>query len=438
MASKDRPPFEADIEALSHDGRGIARVDGKVWFIDGALPGEHVTARGLKGRRNYGIGVLEVIAQPSEQREEPRCKVFGICGGCALQHLNYKAQLDFKAQVIKDAFFKSRITELPDLERISAEPWHYRRRARLGVRYVPQKGGVLVGFRERNKSYVTPLTECPVIAPQVDRLLPHLAPLIEGLSIRDRLPQIEIAVGENATALVFRHLEPLSSEDLVKLQHFSGAHGVQVLTQSKGPETILPLVGSAHDPLEYRLPDFDIRMQFTPTSFIQINADINAALVSRVMNWLELDADDQVLDLFCGLGNFALAAARRAERVVGVEGESNLVTQAAENATRNGLVNAQFECRDLFDDSVSTWSPGLFSKVIVDPPRSGAMEALKSVASRIGPKMIAYVSCNPATLARDAEYLVNQGGYRISRMAMADMFPHTAHVETIALFERMA
>jgi len=436
VSGNPRPTFEADVEALSHDARGIARVDGKVWFIEGALPGERVTARGLKGRRNYGIAALESIDKASARRTTPRCEVFGICGGCALQHLEYPAQLEFKEQVVKDAFIKSRVIDLPHIEHVSAEPWHYRRRARLGVRFVPQKGGVLVGFRERNKSYVTPLQECPVIAPEVDAVIPFLAPLIEGLSIRDRLPQVEVAVGEGVAALVFRHLEPLSTADLEQLHQFADQHGVQILTQAKGPDTILPLSPETAQSLEYRLADFDLRMRFTATSFIQVNAAINAALVSKSIDWLTLTPTDRVLDLFCGLGNFSLAAARRAGTVMGVEGEAALVSQAQSNAEMNQLENVNFECRDLFDESAASWEPGLFSKVIVDPPRTGAMESLKAVVGNIQPEVIAYVSCNPATLARDSEYLINQGSYRLTRVAMADMFPHTAHVETLALFER--
>ena len=429
---------ETQIEGLSHDGRGVARIEGKVWFVEGALPGETVSVKRLKGRRSYSTGVVDSIIVKSADRVKPKCGYFGICGGCAVQHLSYAGQLDFKKQVVSDALVGAQVP-LPDqIDILSADPWAYRRRARLGVRYVPKKGGALVGFRERNNSYITGLESCDVLVKSVSDLLPSLRGLIEQISVRDQLPQIEVAVGENATALVFRHLKPLTDPDRDALAAFGEIHQTQIFTQSKGPKTVTAVWPTEPDSLNYPLEKFGLTIEFSPVDFVQINGAINEKLVEIITSWLELNHQDEVLDLFCGLGNFSLATAQSAKKVLGVEGEPSLVQKAELNASRNQIQNATFRTRDLFDDGIADWSEGNFSKVIVDPPRSGAREALKRVVDDVKPEAIAYVSCNPATLARDSADLIESGIYRLDRLLVADMFPHTAHVETAALFKQIS
>lgn len=438
MAPESREPFDAKIGGLSHDGRGVTRIDGKVWFVEGALPGEKVIVKPIRGKRSYSLGVTETILRPSASRVEPRCAAFGVCGGCALQHLEYPKQLAFKKTSVIETLGAAGVQVPQDIVQLQAEPWSYRRRARLGARLVPKKGGVLVGFRERNKSFITPLTHCPVIHPSVDPVLARMPQLIGQLSIPDRIPQIEVAAGENGTALVFRHLSPLRESDLSLLKQFAVQEGLLIYTQSKGPETAIPLDVSATPELFYTLKAFDLKISFSVTQFVQVNSAINELLVELAVDWLAPDEKDRVLDLFCGLGNFSLALARRAGQVLGVEGDETLVRKAEENASANGINNARFQARDLFSDSVLDWDPGHYSQVLVDPPRSGAIDVLKNISSRLNPDRIAYVSCNPATLARDAAYLTGPGGYRLTRLAVADMFPHTAHIESAVLFERSA
>ncbi|RZO21831.1 MAG: 23S rRNA (uracil(1939)-C(5))-methyltransferase RlmD [Candidatus Thioglobus sp.] len=438
MKADPTASVETQIEGLSHDGRGVARIEGKVWFVEGALPGETVSVKRLKGRRSYSTGVVDSIIVKSADRVKPKCGYFGICGGCAVQHLSYAGQLDFKKQVVSDALVGAQVP-LPDqIDILSADPWAYRRRARLGVRYVPKKGGALVGFRERNNSYITGLESCDVLVKSVSDLLPSLRGLIEQISVRDQLPQIEVAVGENATALVFRHLKPLTDPDRDALAAFGEIHQTQIFTQSKGPKTVTAVWPTEPDSLNYPLEKFGLTIEFSPVDFVQINGAINEKLVETITSWLELNHQDEVLDLFCGLGNFSLATAQSAKKVLGVEGEPSLVQKAELNASRNQIQNATFRTRDLFDDGIADWSEGNFSKVIVDPPRSGAREALKRVVDDVKPEAIAYVSCNPATLARDSADLIESGIYRLDRLLVADMFPHTAHVETAALFKQIS
>ena len=435
---RTREPFEARIDGFSHDGRGVTRVDGKVWFIEGALPGEKVVVRPIRGKRAYSLGVAEAILESSASRVTPHCAAFGVCGGCALQHLDYPKQLGFKKANVVENLEGAGVSVPEEILELQAQPWSYRRRARLGARLVPKKGGVLVGFRERNKSYITPLSSCPVIHPSVDRVLVKIQELISQLSIPDRIPQIEVAVGENGTALVFRHLSPLTEDDRSKLKNFGAQEQLLIYTQEKGPETAVPLNPDATPELFYTLKAFDLEISFSVTHFIQVNGAINELIVELAVDWLAPDKDSQVLDLFCGLGNFSLALARRAGRVLGVEGDTSLVEKAKENAAANEVANAEFQARDLFSDAVSDWDPGTFSHVLVDPPRSGAIEALKTICTNVAPNALAYVSCNPATLARDAAYLTGPGGYQLIKLAVADMFPHTTHVESAALFVRSA
>lgn len=426
----------ADVESLNYDGRGVARIDGKVTFIDGALPGERVRFRYHNKRPSFDTGAVQEVLVPSPDRIAPPCPHFGVCGGCSLQHLKPAAQVVALQQVLGET--------LTHVGGVQPERWlapltgsatGYRRRARLGVRNVPKKGGVLVGFREKRRSYITPLDACLTLDARVSDLLPALRALIAGLSIPDRLPQIEVACGDNAVTLVFRHLRPLTADDRDRLTAFAQTHAVQVYLQAGGPESASALWPEAPTALQYRLPEFNVTLSFEPTDFIQVNGVVNRRLVQQAVALLELASIDRVLDLFCGLGNFTLAAARQAGAVVGLEADAGLVQRARANAAANGIANAQFETVDLYQDSDAPLWPQTFNKVLLDPPRAGAIEALKRLAPT-PPARIVYVSCNPATLARDAAYLVNALGYRFEAAGVADMFPHTSHVESMALFTR--
>ncbi len=430
-------PGIATIDALDDDGRGIARIDGKVAFIDGALPGETVRVQFARHRKTFDQGyALEVLA-PSPERVEPRCPHFGVCGGCSLQHLEPRAQIREKQAVVASMLLKAGdVRPHHWREPLEGPVSHYRRSARLGVRDVPKKGGVIVGFRERRSSYINPTHECLVLDARVARLLPLLPPLIEGISCKRRLPQIEIVCGDDAAVLVFRHLEPLTAGDRERLTGFACAHAIQLWLQPGGPETVAPLWPAAPAPLYYRLPDFDVTIRFVPTDFIQVNGDINRRMVSLAVELLDPGANERVLDLFSGLGNFTLPLARRAGRVTGVEGDPRLIESARANAALNGIANAEFRRIDLFDESAvgDFLHHVAFDRLLLDPPRSGAIEVLKHLP-RPGPRRIVYVSCNPATLARDAEYLVNVAGYSLAQAGVMDMFPHTSHVESIAVFD---
>jgi len=434
-ARQPAPP-EAEITGLSHDGRGVGRHDGEVVFIDNALPGERVRYRAGKRRRKVRQGMLEEILEPSPYRIEPPCPYFGTCGGCALQHLDHRAQLEHKHRQLVDSLARMAKVE-PDeyLAPVAAEPWHYRRKARLGIRYVPKKGGILVGFRERHKSYITPLQACLVLDRRLSDLLPGLHELVSSLSCCDRIPQIEVAVADNAVALVFRHLEPFKASDHERLAAFGREHGVRILVQPGGLDSVHRLWPEQVEPLYYRV-DGDLRIHFEATDFIQVNGVQNGKLVELALSLLEPDTGDRVLDLFCGLGNFTLPVARRVARVTGVEGEARLVERGRDNAQANGLDNAGFRTGDLYADELSgSWIDDAYDKMLLDPPRSGAMEVMKRVPD-IAPSRIVYVSCNPATLARDAEILVRKHGYRLRCAGVIDMFPHTAHVESIVRFDR--
>ncbi|HCK76021.1 MAG TPA: 23S rRNA (uracil(1939)-C(5))-methyltransferase RlmD, partial [Gammaproteobacteria bacterium] len=389
-----------------------------------------------RSKRSYSLGTTEEILKASPERVSPACSVFGLCGGCALQHLDYRGQLAFKKDVVIEALRGVAVAVPTEILEVSARPWSYRRRARLGVRFVPKKGGVLVGFRERGKSFITPLATCPVMHKSVDRILPQLPGLITRLSSPDRIPQIEVAAGETGTALVFRHLTALTDDDLTLLRNFGAKESLFICTQAKGPDTTIPVSPEAVPDLFYRLETFNLKIRFSVTNFVQVNGTINERIVELVADWLKPGDRGDVLDLFCGLGNFALALAGEARQVLGIENDPALVKQARENALANGIENARFEVFDLFDESMADWQVRSYSRVLVDPPRSGAIEVLRVLMNTIKPDMIAYVSCNPATFVRDAAYLVGTGEYRLDKLAVADMFPHTSHVETCALFLR--
>jgi 23S rRNA (uracil1939-C5)-methyltransferase len=428
----------ANIESLDHEGRGVAHVDGKAIFIEGALPGEEVTYTSFRRKPTFENAKADTILKASSQRVTPKCQYFGICGGCSMQHLDPLAQTAAKQRVLEDAFWHiSRLKPESILPPIVGPAWGYRRRARLTVRLVAKKGGVLVGFHEKRSSYVAVMDSCAVLPVPTSALLPALKELIGSLSIPDRLPQIEVAVGDTPIALVFRILESLTPADEDKLRAFSDTHGVHVYLQTAGPDTATIFHPPGADWPAYRLPDFDITVRFRPTDFTQVNHDLNRVLVRKALGLLDIHPGESIADMFCGLGNFTLPLARCGAQVVGVEGSAPLIARAKENAELNGLAGRiTYHVANLFTvtpEQLAGW--GRFDKMLIDPPREGAMELVKSLGED-APSRIVYVSCNPATLARDAEVLVNQKGYRLVSAGIANMFPHTSHVESIALFER--
>ncbi|MES9968862.1 MAG: 23S rRNA (uracil(1939)-C(5))-methyltransferase RlmD [Candidatus Thiodiazotropha sp.] len=430
-------PVEAEIESLTQDGKGVTHIEGKATFVYGSLPGERVRFLYTGRRRKYDEGRVVEVIEPSSQRVEPVCSQFGICGGCSLQHQKPEAQVASKQQAMLDAL-KHIGKVAPDevlAPLVGESVWGYRRKARLGVRYVPKKGGALVGFRERGSSFVADIDQCHILHSRVGELLPQLSDLIDQLSIRDQIPQIEMAMGDEECILIFRMLSPPSDDDLMKLAIFGPRHRIAIYLQEGGPETVRPL-DFEPTTLSYALPEFDLQLDFLPNDFTQVNTDINRQMIKRAITLLELKADDRVLDLFCGLGNFTLPLARTAVQVTGVEGDSGLVSRARENALRNGIDNVSFFTANLYQAlDGEPWLMQQFNKVLLDPPRSGAVEILEHLP-KLGAERIVYVSCYPGTLARDAGILVHEMGYRLRSAGVMDMFPHTAHVESIALFDK--
>jgi len=430
-------PVAATIESLNHDGRGVTHIEGKAVFIHGALPEEEVLFTYTKKTRKFDEGQVTEVIKPSPERVEPECPHFGICGGCSLQHQDIKAQLRHKQQILMDALKHIGKVEpaeiLPPLE--LDDHWGYRRKARIGAKYVAKKEKVLVGFRERGSSFIADLSSCKVLHPKVGELITPLSELIEGFSIRDKVPQIEMAMGDETCVLIFRILEALSEDDQVRLNHFGQQHNIQIYLQKGGPDTVRPLSGAMAD-LTYALPEFGVEFHFLPTDFTQVNSGINRLMVHRAVDMLALKPDDRVLELFCGLGNFTLPLAQHAAEVVAVEGDAGLVARARENAKCNGIDNAIFYTANLFEPLINEpWLKQSFNKALLDPPRTGAIEVLEYLP-KLGVQQILYISCYPGTLARDAGELVNKHGYRLKAAGVMDMFPHTAHVESIALFEK--
>ncbi|MHB1214619.1 MAG: 23S rRNA (uracil(1939)-C(5))-methyltransferase RlmD [Thiobacillus sp.] len=427
-----------DILSLDHEGHGIARIDGKVIFVDGALAGERAEIAIYRRHAKYDSAHAVAILKASAQRTEPRCPYFGHCGGCSMQHLEAGAQVAAKQRVLEENL--ARIGKVkPDviMAALHGPSWRYRTRARLSARWVDKKGGGLVGFREKRSSFITDMVSCEVLTADVSALLQPLRQLINTLSNADQIPQIEVAVGEQVTVLVFRLLTPWTDADAVKVRAFADQHRVQVWEQSKGPATVRPFWPDIAPELSYSLPEFDLVMPFRPTDFTQVNTAINRALVSRAIRLLDPQPGERIADLFCGLGNFTLPLARSGAAVLGIEGSAELVARARANALHNGLDNARFVVDNLFEITPETFAAlGPFDKLLIDPPRSGAIELVKSLPDQGGPQRIVYVSCDPATLARDAEVLVHSKGYRLMAAGVANMFPHTAHVESIALFTR--
>ena len=469
--ASDLPDGWLQVQSLDLDAQGVARKpDGKVIFIDGALPFELVTANTHRKKNNWEQASLTAIHRESSQRVRPGCPHFGLhagaCGGCKMQHLHMGAQVAVKQRVLEDNLWHlGKVKAQTMLRPIEGPSWGYRYRARLSVRHVIKKGQVLIGFHERKSRYVADMQQCPVLPPHVDAMLMPLRALIAGMDARDTCPQIELACGDSVTALVLRHLEPLSAGDLARLRAFAAEHNVQWWLQPKGPDTV-KLLDEGGEQLSYALPDFGITMPFKPTDFTQVNPHINRVLVSRALRLLDVQPHERVIDWFCGLGNFTLPLATQAREVLGIEGSEALVARSRENYVINqalandhkALAATEFVARNLFEMTPEMLvADGAADKWLGDPPREGAFALAKALAdieqARIGaegagpmpagaegwtpPKRIVYVSCNPATLARDAGLLVHLAGYQCTAAGMVNMFPHTAHVESMAVFERV-
>ena len=428
--------LETDIFDLSHDGRGVARVEGKTVFVAGALPGERVRARRTQRHRHFDEAKVEEILVRSPDRIEPRCPHFGLCGGCSLQHLPAAKQIEAKQRVLAENFERiGKVSPHRWLEPLSGEPWGYRRKGRLSVKWVAKKDKALVGFREDNPRFVADLAECHTVLPEIGLRLADLGALVGSLEARREIAQIEFAAGDEAVALTFRHLQPLSDVDRAALAAFGQAHGLAILLQPGGPDSVVAL-WPQDVPLSFRIPEYDLDIAFRPLDFIQVNAGMNRRMIAHALALLEPGSGDSVLDLFCGLGNFTLPIARFAGRVTGVEGEAALVVRSRANAERNGIGNVEFHAADLAaDQREAPWARAHHDKLLLDPPRSGAAAVLDYLP-RKGCDRVVYVSCHPGSLARDAGTLVERHGFRLVAAGVMDMFPHTAHVESIALFER--
>ena len=442
MSRQRREPETAIIDGVTHDGRGIAAVSGKKVFVAGALEGEEVRFIRRKRHRNFDEGELLDVLQPSAARIVPRCDAFGTCGGCSLQHLSGEDQREIKQKTLADNLERiGHVTPDEWLQPLYNESdegsWHYRRRGRLAVKDVQAKGRVLVGFRERHAPYITNMHRCEVLAHPLDSLIDPLSELIGKLTIRARLPQIEVAVADNAVTLVFRVLDPPTDEDKAHLLEFGNTNSLRVLLQPGGLDSIEPLTGSADGaPLNYRLDEFDVTIEFEGTDFIQVNGAVNERMVSRATKLLQIGPEDRVLDLYCGIGNFSLPLARSCDYVLGIEGEQRQVQRARDNAANNGIENCEFLTADLSKiDGSESWLRQDWDRVLLDPARSGAAEIVRHMAT-INPQRIVYISCHPGTLARDTGELVQSAGFNLEAAGIIDMFLHTAHVESIAVFHK--
>ena len=436
-----KEPVRCEVETLSHDGRGIARAEGKTQFVDGALPGETVMAKMVGSRSRFDeLRTLEVL-EAAPERQQPPCEFADLCGGCSLQHMSPDAQIRFKENTLREHFahFGGIEPEQWVEPMRSPDALGYRRKARLGVRYVKARESVLVGFREKRNSFLTDIDQCIVLDPRIGERIIPLRELLHDLVAFNRIPQVEVACGDDSAAMVFRNMDDLVPDDREKLIRFGQAHDLHIYLQPKGPDTVHRIWpesdGRDTERLSYRMEEFDLTMQFHPMDFTQVNAGINRDMVHRAAEWLDVQPGERVLDLFCGLGNFTLPLARKGGQVVGVEGDDAMVVRGRENARLNNLDNVEFFGADLHGDFTGqSWAKEGFDKILIDPPRSGAEDICKYLTA-FGASRIVYVSCNPATLARDAGVLV-RNGYRLVRAGVMDMFPHTTHVESIALFER--
>jgi 23S rRNA (uracil1939-C5)-methyltransferase len=429
--------FEATITDLSHDGRGVARIDNKATFVSGALPGERVLLKYRKRHRNYDDAEIVQVLEASPERVAPKCRHFGQCSGCSLQHMDPAAQIAAKQRVLAENFERiGKVSPASWLPPLTDQPWGYRRKGRFSVRHVAKKDRVLVGFREEaNPRFVADIDTCEVIHPALGPKVGLLAALIGGLDAARDIPQVEFAAGDDTVALVFRHLVPLSERDQAALVAFGKAHGLAIYLQPGNQSSVHPIWPESPR-LAFAVPAENVELEFLPLDFVQVNAGMNQRMLARTLELLDLQPADRVLDLFCGLGNFTLPIARHAAEVVGVEGEHGLVERAAANAARNGLGNASFRVANLFEDQRDApWATQSWDKILLDPPRAGADKVLEYLP-RKGTSRVVYVSCHPGSLARDAGILVQKHGFKLVSAGVMDMFPHTAHVESIALFER--
>lgn len=447
-------PSEAvtlEINSLSHEGRGVAHIDGKVAFVDGALANERVSANYVRRRGRFDELKTTDVLESAKDRVEPPCEFAGLCGGCSLQHMQSDAQIAFKESVLIEQMQHAAGDALKDIEvlpRLLDVTEHYRRKARLAIRVVSKKGGALVGFREKYSSFIADMNDCKVLVKEVANLIQPLREMITGLQGSHSIPQIEVAVGEKRApengngeseslqvAFVFRHLDPLVEGDVTSLSDFAALHGIDLYLQPGGNDTVHKVYpADSNERLHYFLPEFNLQLNFHPMDFTQINAGINRKIVSQALSLLDVQEDDTVLDLFCGLGNFTLAAARQARHVVGVEGSEEMVRRGLENAVLNELSNVEFHAADLFKSIAGKeWATHGYSKIILDPPRSGTIEIIPEIV-KLGARTIVYISCNPATLARDTAELI-KAGYQLRSAGVMDMFPHTTHVESMAVFD---
>lgn len=429
----------ARVDGLNHDGWGVVRGAGKTVFVAGALPGELVEYRTRRRQRSHDEAELVAVLEAAPDRIAPGCVHYGTCGGCSLQHLAPESQLKVKDAQLREALRRiGKVEPQAWLPPLSGEPWGYRRRARLGARFVHSRGRSLVGFREKMSSYVAEVEQCPVLRPEVGTLIGELSRLVTSLSIPARIPQIEAAVGDALTVLVVRVLEPPSAADRALLEAFERRHGLRILLQAGRPDQLEPLAGDAPQ-LWYGLPEYGLKLGFQPADFIQVNGAMNRQLIQHVLGLMQVDAQSVVLDLFCGLGNFTLPLATRAQRVVGIEGEAGLIARAGANAAANGLANVQFHVANLAGEEAVQRCLALsggtgYTHVLVDPPRTGALDVLPALA-RLAPRRLAYVSCHPGSLARDLGILVTEHGFSLRSAGIVDMFPHTSHVESVALLD---
>lgn len=430
--------YTAAIESLDQEGRGVTHIDGKAIFVEGALPGEQVEIETFRRRPRYELATTRAVLVASASRVEPRCPSFGVCGGCSMQHLEPRAQMAAKQRVLEDNFAHlGQVRPETMLAPIHGPAWGYRYRARFSSRYVHKRAETLVGFRERRHSFVADMQTCEVVPPRISALLLPLRSLVDSLSIRERMPQIELAIGADRVALAFRILQPLSGEDEQRLREFADRHRVHVYLQPAGPDTVHLFYPAGDDLLRYTLPEFDLEYRFAVTDFTQVNYEINRVLVRRALSLLDPRPGERIADLFCGIGNFSLAIARRGAQVCGLEGSRTLVQRAHSNARHNQLeARCHFDVADLFKVDAQQWQGwGGFDKALIDPPRVGALELVKAMGCA-APARVVYVSCNAATLARDAAIMVHSNGYRLRAAGVVNMFPHTSHVESIAVFEK--
>lgn len=432
------PEVTVDITSLSHEGRGITNIQGKTTFIHGAIADEKVICKLTKYHRRYNEGKVVQVLEASPRRIEPACLHFGTCGGCSMQHIDVNHQVQLKQKTLLEQLKHFGSVE-PEtlLPPISGAPWNYRSKARLGVRYVIKKEKLLVGFRESFSNYLADIEACPVLIPAVGTRLKELRAMIASLSQYDHIAQVEVAAGETAIALIIRHMVPLPEDDLQKIRAFAEHYAFHIYLQPNPPEPIYKLwPNDGKERLNYILPDYDLDMQFYPLDFTQVNSEINRLMIKQALHLLELQPTDHVLDLFCGLGNFTLPIARFAQNVVGVEGSQEMVRRGQENAQHNNIHNADFYAANLMEPIPSdTWLQKKYDKILLDPPRTGAKEIIE-LFPQLAAKKIVYVSCNPATLARDAKELVHKHGYKLKKAGVINMFPHTSHIEAIALFEQ--